>query len=110
LNRPDIDGFGGWGQLGLGVTKHFSLWVFGGIDHPDEAMVKAALPTVAGITRLQNIQAAGQLAYTEGPIQIGLEVLYVATKNYIPPSTAMPVEGAETIGVVQPSVTMNYNF
>jgi hypothetical protein len=110
LNRPDIDGFGGWGQLGLGVTKHFSLWVFGGIDHPDEAMVKAALPTVAGITRLQNIQAAGQLAYTEGPIQIGLEVLYVATKNYIPPSMAMPVEGAETIGVVQPSVTMNYNF
>lgn len=109
LNRPDIDGFGGWGQIGIGLTQTLSLWAFGGIDHPNQAMMIAAQPTVAGVTRLQNIQAAGQIAYTEGPIQIGLELMYVLTKNYLP-ATTTAAEQFQSVGVIQPTLTLNYNF
>lgn len=114
LVRPDISGFGGWGQLGFGITKTLSLWAFGGIDKPDEAKIKAAFGGASGqLSRLQNVQIAAQLVYTEGPIQIGLEYLLVMTKNYYAP-VALPTvtfqEAIATYSVSQPTITMNYNF
>jgi len=140
LNRPDVSGFGAWGQLGIGLGKNLSVWGFAGIDKPDEAQaIAAAGPNyqgyngfnVAGITRLQNVQLAGQLAYTDGPIQIAAELLYVATKNLIQstlgspavpgnPTATPPVPDRpavaptaalnETLTAVQPSITVNYSF
>jgi len=116
---PDVSGFGAWGQIGLGLGTHFSLWAFMGIDKPNEAQAIAAGSSfqVAGVTRLQNIQAAAQLLYTDGPIQIGLEYLHVATTSLYPAIAPNPVTMAPgapamkgTYTGSQPSVTMNYNF
>jgi hypothetical protein len=102
--RSDITGFGAWAQLGFGITKNLSLWGFFGIDKPDEQKTIAA-----GQTRLQNMQFAGQLAYTEGPIQIGAEFIYVSTKSYIP-ATATVGATYLTASAMQPVLTLNYNF
>jgi len=106
LFRPDISGFGAWAQVGFGITKNLSLWGFFGIDKPDEAKAKLAFPTNA---RLQNIQIAGQLAYTEGPIQIAAEFIYVATQNLVINAAAM-TSTQLTYAASQPVITLNYNF
>lgn len=120
LNGPDVTGFGGWGQLGLGVTKNLSLWGFGGIDQPDETQVRNAGATlqVAGVTMLRNVQIMGQIAYTDGPVQVGLEVMYVMSTALVAlpgnPMTMTPPNykngTAETRTAIQPGITLNYNF
>ena len=112
LYRGDVSGFGAWAQLGFGITKNLSAWGFFGIDKPDEAKAMAAFPTNA---RLQNMQLAAQIAYTDGPIQIAAEFVYVATKNLVvvPPNPATMAPGGSTMNTYsasQPVVTMNYNF
>jgi len=106
LNRGDISGFGAWAQLGLGITKNISVWGFFGIDQPDAVKIKAAFPTNA---RLSNMQIAGQLLYTDGPIQIGAEFIFVSTKNLL--VNAMAMTSSElTYTASQPVLTLNYNF
>lgn len=109
LNRADVTGFGGWAQLGLGITRNLSIWGFAGTDKPNEKEAKAAAFNVSGTTRLQNTQIAFQLAYNEGPILIALEYLIVRTNNLIPGALAVNSDN-ETLQVTQPSVTMNYTF
>ncbi|MET0386719.1 MAG: hypothetical protein ABW321_12210 [Polyangiales bacterium] len=117
LSGPDVHGFGAWGQIGLGLFKHVSVWGFAGIDRPNEAEAIRAAPyfRVSNTTRLQNVQIVGQIAYTEGPIMLAVEWMYVATKNYIPavmPTGTMPGRSAGwvTLAAHQPSITLNYNF
>lgn len=114
LNGSDVTGFGAWGQVALGITKNVSLWGFGGIDQPDPNQVQRAGTTFAllGTTTLtRNMQFAGQLAYTEGPIQIGLECMYVLTTALVATNPLMPtMRTSQTYSVIQPSLTLNYNF
>ena len=110
LNRGDISGFGVWAQVGLGLTKNLSAWGFFGMDQPDAAQTKLALP---GGGHLGHLQIAGQLVYTEGPIQIGAEFIYVATKNYLVIPGAMgaaPTTSENVYSAMQPVLTLNYNF
>ena len=109
-DKPDVTGFGVWGQLGVCLTPEFSLWVFGGIDRPNETEA-----ILAGFTRLQNIQLCGMLAYVEGPLVITLEWFNVATKTYIPAmmataTTPATVAQTPTFRGNQPSVTLAYMF
>lgn len=112
--RRDISGFGGWGQLGFALSKNFSVWAFGGIDKPNADEIIKAFGVVGTVGRLQNIQLVGQLLYTDGPIQIGLEFIMVMTQNYYAaiPANAMVTlpEARPTYTVMQPVATMNYNF
>jgi hypothetical protein len=118
LNGPDITGFGAWGQLGIGLTKNLSLWGFGGIDKPDEKQVRAAGSTLAlaGTTVARNVQVMTQLAYTDGPVQVGVEFMYVMTTALYLPTGVMMAPGGPDLRVLdtrtamQPSVTLNYNF
>jgi hypothetical protein len=111
LNRPDISGFGAWGQLGFGLTKTLSLWAFGGIDKPNEQDIINAFGVIGQVGRLQNVQIAAQLVYTEGPIQIGVEYIRIMTKNYYAAIPGTPIAAvAETYAVSQPSLVFNYNF
>jgi hypothetical protein len=70
-NMPDVHGLGGWGQLGVELGPQFSVWGFFGIDTVNK--MKAQL---AGLTRIQNMQLSGMLAYVEGTLILGLEYLY----------------------------------
>jgi hypothetical protein len=103
-NVPDVSGFGAWGQVGVSLTKEISVWAFGGIDQPNESQAISA-----GFTRLQNVQAAAQIAYKEGPFAIGLEWLHIWTKNYAP-ATAMTAASTTTLEGNQPMFTVNYFF
>src|ERR1700761_4557702 len=117
LNGPDITGWGAWGQIGLGITNNLSIWGFGGIDQPNEKQIRAAGSTIslAGAQIARNMQFMGQLAYTDGPVQVGLELMYVMTTALYTPPGAMMVPGVDirTLDVrtaIQPSMTLNYNF
>jgi hypothetical protein len=109
-DKPDVNGFGVWGQAGLSFSKLISLWGFVGVDHPDQAQAIAA-----GLTRLQNMQIGAMLAYTEGPLVIALEYFYAATTNYLP-ATPMSATSPGTLAQSvtysgnQPSATVTYSF
>jgi hypothetical protein len=97
---PDVNGFGAWGQLGFSATKELSFWAFGGIDQPNEADAKAA-----SLTRLQNVQVAGQVAYKDGSYALSLEFLHIWTKNY-----AAATNTTTTLRGNQPTLTAIYFF
>jgi hypothetical protein len=82
----DIAGWGGWTQAGYAFSRGISAWFFYGIDNPDDADIRAIIPTPAdqpGLrqrgARLQNQRYTGMLRYTSGPYQIGLEWLRAET-------------------------------
>jgi hypothetical protein len=109
-DRPDVTGFGVWGQLGVSLSSKFSLWAFGGIDRPNRAEAIAA-----GFIRLQNIQLAGMLAYVDGPLVMTLEWFHAATTNYVPGTMATATMPATlprepTLHGNQPSFTIAYMF
>jgi hypothetical protein len=103
-SAPDVTGFGAWGQVGASITKELSVWAFGGIDQPTESEAIAA-----GFTRLQNVQVAGQVAYKEGPVAVGLELLHIWTKNYVA-GTMMTAASTTTLEGNQPMATVDYFF
>jgi hypothetical protein len=109
-DKPDVTGFGAWGQAGLSFTKKISLWVFGGIDKPNrDEVIKA------GFYFLQNIKLDAMLAYVDGPFVVTLEMYHVITDTRTPdiPATAttpaIPASESTTHGN-QPSVTVIYMF
>lgn len=99
-SAPDVTGFGAWGQVGVSASKELSFWVFGGIDQPNEADAKAA-----SLSRLQNVQVAGQVAYKDGPYALTLQLLHVRTKNH-----AAATDTTTTLQGNQPSLTAVYFF
>jgi hypothetical protein len=99
-SAPDVSGFGGWGQLGFSVSKELSFWAFGGIDKPNESEAKAA-----SLTRLQNVQVAGQAVYRDGPYALSLELVHIRTTNYV-----AATDTSTTLTGNQPIVTAIYFF
>jgi hypothetical protein len=109
-DKPDVRGFGVWGQVALSLSREFSIWAFAGIDKPNRAEALAA-----GFVRLQNIQLSGMFAYTNGPLVITLEWFNVQTTSMMPglPATATtPATAPQEITAAgnQPSVTLAYLF
>ena len=98
-DKGDVRGFGVWGQIGLSLSKNFSLWGFAGIDQPnrDDAIA-------AGFGRLRNVKMTGMFAYVDGPLMVALEWLYIATTI----RTSMGAE--QTVVANQPSLTFAYGF
>jgi hypothetical protein len=100
--KPDVRGFGVWGQAGLSLTKNFSLWGFAGIDLPDRDLAIAA-----NFSALRNIQMNAMLGYYLGPLTISLEWFYVqTTTRTVDALTMLPTE--ITLGAHQPSMTFAY--
>jgi hypothetical protein len=109
-DKADVTGFGVWGQVGFSLSREFSVWAFAGIDRPNRAEAIAA-----GFIRLQNIQLAGMLAYTDGPLVLTLEWFHVATTSFIPglaatATTPATVAQELTYRGNQPSFTLAYMF
>jgi hypothetical protein len=109
-DKPDVTGFGVWGQVGFSLTKEFSLWAFAGFDHPNRAEAIAA-----GFIRLQNIQLSGMFAYVNGPLIVTLEWFHASTTNFLPAMAATAIAPAtlaseQTLRGNQPSITVAYYF
>jgi len=100
-DKPDVQGFGVWSQLGVSFGHGFSAWGFAGIDRPnrDQALL-------AEFTRLQNLQLAVMLAYVNGPLIATLEWLNITTVRPMAPMSAQTVSYSGN----QPSFTIAYNF
>lgn len=105
-DKPDVFGMGIWGQVGLSLSKKWSLWAFAGIDQPDRAQARAA-----DFSALRNVQMDGMLAYVDGPLMATLELYYFATTSVVPanPVTMQP-ESEQTLSAYQPSLTFAYAF
>jgi hypothetical protein len=101
---PDVHGFGIWGQVGLSLSKNFSLWGFAGIDQPNHNEALAAK-----FTTLRNVQIAAMFAYVNGPLMATIEWFYLATTSLAVKQETMAVYEATTTGN-QPSFTIAYSF
>jgi hypothetical protein len=73
----DIEGWGGWTQLGFAFTPQLSAWLHTGMDDPDDASIDRA---IVGAARLRNRQLAGMLRYGEGPYAAGVQWLRADTR------------------------------
>jgi hypothetical protein len=105
-DKPDVNGFGAWGQIAFSFPKNFSLWVFGGIDQPnrDEAID-------AGFYFLRNIKLDAMLAYINGPLAITLEFYHFITTTYRPEIPEYGITALEsTDHANQPSISFVYMF
>lgn len=103
-DKPDVHGFGVWGQVGLSFSRNFSAWFFAGMDQPnhDEALA-------AKFTMLRNVQMCAMLAYVNGPLMATLEWFYLATTSVtVNPMTMLSSEVTNTGN--QPSFTIAYQF
>ena len=69
----DIKGWGAWFQAGYNFTENWSLFAFYGIDNPNDADVRAWVPSAG---RLKNQQTDFMLRYKVGPFALGLEWLH----------------------------------
>jgi hypothetical protein len=103
-DRPDVNGFGAWGQLGFTIVKGLTAWGFAGIDRPDQAQAKAA-----GFTRLENRQTAGMIAYRDGAYAIAVEFLHVSTRNMVPATMTTTAAVTNNEGN-QPSMSVAYFY
>jgi hypothetical protein len=103
-DRPDVNGFGAWGQLGFTIVKGLAVWGFAGIDRPDQDQAKAA-----GFTRLENRQTAGMISYRDGAYAIAVEFLHVSTRNAVPATMTTTAAITNTEGN-QPSMSVAYFF
>jgi hypothetical protein len=79
----DITGWGAWAQAGLDVTKQWSVWLYYGIDNPNDDDIPAPSTTQPN-DRLQSSLIVPMLRYKAGPYSLGLEWLY----NYMDVRTA----------------------
>jgi hypothetical protein len=64
----DISGWGAWGQVGVNVTRRWSLWTMVGIENPD-----AQEMTTAGGDQEQGLLVLPMLRFQAGPYELGLE-------------------------------------
>ena len=103
-DRPDVRGFGVWGQIGVSIAHGFSLWAFAGTDRPKRDQALAA-----DFKRLSNLQLAGMLAYVNGALMATLEWLNIATEQPVAAAPTAPVTVVTYRGN-QPSFTLAYAF
>ena len=68
-----IQSEGGWVQVGYDLTKHWSLFAWGGMDNPKDS---DALQAFGDAARLKNIMYSGMLRWRSGPFAVGIEYLH----------------------------------
>ncbi|HET8936908.1 MAG TPA: hypothetical protein VFN67_25870 [Polyangiales bacterium] len=85
----DINGFGGWGQVGVSLTPQLALWAFGGIDKPKEADIRKTI----GGGYVQNIQLVGMASFVAGPLAFSLEYMRIMSDL----ASVNPMTGAQTL-------------
>jgi hypothetical protein len=73
-NVPQIFGYGGWAQIGLNLSKEFSLWYTYGIDHPSYEDIFAARMNI-----MRNQNSVAMVRYQTGNFAMGAEWLYSRT-------------------------------
>lgn len=66
----DIQGWGAWGQAGLDLTSRWSVWLYYGVDNPDDDDVTGSNE------RLQSALLSPMLRFKVGPYSTGLEWLH----------------------------------
>jgi len=100
LQIGDISEFGGYAQVGYGITKNWSVNAVYGYDNPDDGDV-----LTWGGSLLRNRQTTLNLIYANGPYKFGLEALHdqldVATDGGA---------GTDTISGNQINVSAQYTF
>ncbi len=99
----DVKAWGFWGQLGVNLTKEFSLWGFYGMQKPDQAEAK-----LARFTRLQNNVGNVMAVYRDGGYAISAEWINFKTKTttYTGGVASTPLDVTNN----QYMVTANYFF
>ena len=73
-----IHGFGAWAQAGYDFTPHWSLWVFYGLDQPNNS--KFSTETGANLLRQLNHDGDFLVRYRAGRYAIGLEYFRAVTR------------------------------
>jgi hypothetical protein len=68
-----IQGQGGWGQIGVDITKNWGIFGWYGIDDPKNNDV---LHEVGPNGRMKNEMFAGMLRWKSGPLALGFEYIY----------------------------------
>jgi hypothetical protein len=98
----DIFGYGAWGQVGLNLSKQFSLWYTFGIDKPlmDNIVAASTVPG-SGVQFFKNMNQMAMIRYQDGGFAIGMEWLYTRTYS---------VRVADPLTGNQISLTGNYYF
>lgn len=84
----DIEGWGAWGQAGIDVTRHLSVWLYYGTDNPDDADVRAS----AG-DRLRSWLVVPMLRFKAGPYSLGAEWLHNRTDYVLGSVTSVERSG-----------------
>lgn len=64
----DISGWGAWAQVGVDISRRWSIWSMVGFENPDAADMLAA-----GGDQQQGLLVLPMLRYRAGPYQLGLE-------------------------------------
>jgi hypothetical protein len=65
----DIDGWGAWGQAGFELTDRWSIWLYYGVDNPDDEDFSTAGD------RQQSALLVPMIRFKVGPYSTGLELL-----------------------------------
>jgi len=79
LQQARIQGLGAWAQAGYDFTPHWSVWVFYGLDQPDNAKFFADFAP-AVLPRQLNHDGDFLLRYRAGRYAIGLEYFRAVTR------------------------------
>lgn len=77
----DIRGWGAWAQAGLDLNKFWSLWLYGGMENPNDEDI------IAPNDRLGSVLLVPMLRFKAGPYSLGLEWLYNQTKYRVGAAT-----------------------
>ena len=80
----DISSHGGWGQVGYHFNGQWSVWVFAGLEDPNDQ----ELLENGGTSRLKNESWAAMTRYAKGPMSVGLECMG-ATTHWAEPGSAI---------------------
>jgi len=104
----DVFGYGAWGQLGLNLSKEFSVWYMYGLDHPLYQNIFDARMNI-----LRNQNSVAMVRYQTGGFAIGAEWLYsrttwnIATANS---NTQAQLVADNVVKGNQISLSFNYYF
>ena len=80
----DLFGYGAWGQLGLVLSKEFSVWYGAGVD---KTLDNAAF--AANLAIMRNLNQMAMIRYQTGGFAFGVEYLYSRTTY----NRAAPIAG-----------------